>query len=202
MVRDAVPSESLEAHPDALLIARLTAGHAAAYRELFRQHSDEVYRLARRFVTSDTDAEEVTQEVFIAAHQSIGRFRGHSRLRTWLFRITVNRALKHRRWWLRRRESGAESLTTAVDAGVSPEQLAHDREQLARLRVCIAQLEVRKRTVLVLHELEGLDTATIAEVLECPRSTVLTRLARARADLVRLAEQQGIEIPSSKEESP
>ena len=110
MVRDAVPSESLEAHPDALLIARLTAGHAAAYRELFRQHSDEVYRLARRFVTSDADAEEVTQEVFIAAHQSIGRFRGHSRLRTWLFRITVNRALKRRR----SRRSGEQA-----DAGLS-----------------------------------------------------------------------------------
>ena len=182
-------------HPDAALVERLARGDAGAWRVLHRDHAADVYRLARRFVYSDTEAEEVTQEVFIAAYRYIERFRGQARLKTWLYRITVNRALKRRRWWRRRREIGEESLPIQEATVPGPEQRVIGRDQLRRLWQCLEKLEVRKRTVLVLHELEGLDTREIAEVLDCPRSTVLTRLARARADLVALAGRAGLEIP-------
>ena len=90
-----------EAHPEQALIERLRAGEEAAFRTLFQTYSDEVFRLGRQFVHSDAEAEEVVQEVFISAFRYIDRFRGSARLKTWLYRITVNRALKRRRWWNR-----------------------------------------------------------------------------------------------------
>ncbi len=186
-----------DAHPDAELLARLVAGEEAAFRELYDQYSGEVYRLGRRFVHSDAEAEEVVQEVFVSAFRYVGRFRGQARLRTWLYRITVNRALKRRRWWSRRREVDDGPLERAAAGSVAPEHLARDREALAIVRRCLERIEERKRTVLVLHELEGLDTKAIAEILDCPRSTVLTRLARARAELVRLAGEAGVTLGDS-----
>ena len=185
-----------ETHPDADLIARLRAGDDRAYHELYRTHAGDVFRLARRFVHSDTEAEEVLQDVFIAAYRNIERFRGQSKLGTWLYRITVNRALKRRRWWQRRRETGPASLEPMSVDSVAPDRLAGDRQALEIVRGCLEQVEARKRAVLILHELEGLDTGQIAEVLECPRSTVLTRLARARADLIRLAQRAGVSLES------
>jgi RNA polymerase sigma-70 factor (ECF subfamily) len=180
------------AHPEAELIERLIAQDERAFRELYRMHSADVYRIGRQFVHSDAEAEEVVQEVFIAAFRYIGRFRGQSRLRTWLYRITVNRALKRRRWWTRRREDGPDGLARRIGQGIAPDTHAEDREALALVAGCLDQLEARKRTVLVLHELEGLDTKEIAEILQCPRSTVLTRLSRARSDLLRLARRAGV----------
>lgn len=180
--------------PEAALIERLIARDDRAYRELYRAHSADVFRVARQFVYSDAEAEEVVQEVFIAAFRYIGRFRGQSRLRTWLYRITVNRALKRRRWWTRRREAGADALERRVGRDVMPEVRAGDREALAIVARCLDQVEARKRTVLILHELEGLDTKEIAAILKCPRSTVLTRLSRARADLLRLARRSGVRV--------
>lgn len=185
------------AHPDAETLTRLLAGDGMAWRRLHAEHAGDVFRLARRFVHSDAEADEVTQEVFIAAHRSLERFRGQSRLRTWLYRITVNRALKRRRWWHRRRETGEDAIPLQFATTAGPEHRTIDRDQLRRLNACLEKLEVRKRTVLVLHEVEGLDTREIALVLDCPRSTVLTRLARARADLVEIARRAGLEIPTS-----
>ncbi len=191
--RDMVTAETQE-HPEAELIARLVEGEERAYRELFKAHSGDVYRLARRFVYSDAEAEEVVQEVFVSAFRYIGRFRGQSRLRTWLYRITVNRALKRRRWWTRRREVPDDPIQRTVVRGVAPDVLAADRQALRVVEGLLTQIEVRKRTVLMLHELEGLDTKQIAEVMQCPRSTVLTRLSRARAELVRLAAEAGVTL--------
>ncbi|MCK6570765.1 RNA polymerase sigma factor [Myxococcota bacterium] len=193
-------------HPDAEFLARLLAGEAMAWRALHREHAPDVFRLARRFVYSDTEAEEVTQEVFVAAFRALDRFRGQSRLKTWLYRITVNRALKRRRWWHRRREAGDEHLAPQTVPGPGPELRTVDRDQLRRLSACIDRLETRKRTVLVLHELEGLDTREIAVVLDCPRSTILTRLARARTDLLALATRAGLDVarfdPAQADGSP
>lgn len=190
---DATVAETDE-HPEAALIGRLRAGDEGAYRELYKAHAGDVYRLGRRFVHSDAEAEEVVQEVFASAYRYIGGFRGQARLRTWLYRITVNRALKRRRWWTRRREVPEEPLHREVQSGIAPDVLAADRQALEMVERLLGRIEVRKRTVLMLHELEGLDTRQIAEVMQCPRSTVLTRLSRARAELVQLASEAGMTV--------
>ncbi len=186
-----------ETRPEAARIAALVAGDERAWRALYVGHCDEVFRLARRFVHSDAEAEEVLQEVFVAAYRYIGRFRGQSKLRTWLYRITVNRALKRRRWWTRRREVGADALLGRSTRDIGADVRTRDREHLALVESCLERLDIKKRTVLVLHEIEGLDTKEIADVLQCPRSTVLTRLSRARTELVRMAKKAGVELEGS-----
>lgn len=183
---------------EAALIDALRRGDEAAYGQLYRDHSADVFRLARRFVYSEAEAEEVVQEVFIAAFKYIGRFRGESRLKTWLYRITVNRALKRHRWWTRRRESGPGPIEFMRASEPSPEHRVGDRQALEHVQQLLEQLDKKKQTVLVLHELEGLNTQEIADILGCPRSTVLTRLARARGELIRKARKLGL-IP---EEAP
>lgn len=188
-------------NPEAALIERLIAGDEAAHRGFYRAHAADVHRLARRFVHSDAEADEVVQEVFLSAFKAIDRFRGGSKLRTWLYRITVNRALKRQRWWSRRREVGSEPLDHRAQRAPGPEVRAADREALDIVRRCLDALDDRKRTVLVLHELEGLDTKEIAAVLDCPRSTVLTRLSRARAELIRSARALGVALPDDEGEA-
>lgn len=189
---DLAPDRDAAAEAEAALVARLVAGDEAAWHGLYRAHAADVFRVARPFVDGDAEAEEVTQEVFIAAFRAIGAFRGQARLRTWLYRITVNRALKRRRWRTRRREVGPEPIEQVAGRRADPEVLARDRQALALVAQCLDRLEPRKRAVLILHELEGLDTKEISEILDCPRSTVLTRLSRARADLLQLAKRVGL----------
>ena len=190
----AQPVQADVPHPEAELIARLIARDERAFRTFYREYSDDVYRLSRQFVHSDAEADDVVQEVFIAAFRYIGRFRGQARLRTWLYRITVNRSLKRRRWWSRRREVGADALLHRAERGPAPETRVADREALALTRGCLEKIEIKKRTVLILHELEGLDTKEIAGVLTAPGSPFLPRLSRARHELVRRAERAGIDV--------
>lgn len=192
IVRPVTAEDHPADHPEAALIEGLRQGDQRAYRQLYRQYADDVYRLARQFVYGDAEAEEVLQEVFISAFKYIDRFRGHSRLKTWLYRITVNRALKRRRWWSRRRETPEDGHSHRLSSGIGPERTAAGRESLGAVEALLERIEVRKRTVLMLHEVEGLDTRQIAEVLDCPRSTVLTRLSRARHELLALAAEVGL----------
>ena len=162
---------------EAALIDALRRGDEAAYGQLYRDHSADVFRLARRFVYSEAEAEEVVQEVFIAAFKYIGRFRGESRLKTWLYRITVNRALKRHRWWTRRRESGPGPIEFMRASEPSPEHRVGDRQALEHVQQLLEQLDKKKQTVLVLHELEGLNTQEIADILvDCDQDAVLLKV--------------------------
>ncbi|MBU0552137.1 RNA polymerase sigma factor [Myxococcota bacterium] len=185
--RAAAPREDERA-----LLERLVAGDDLSWGRVYQAHAPEIFRLARRFVHSDAEAEEVLQEVFLSAFRHIGRFEGKARLRTWLYRITVNRALKRTRWWRRRREVSEEALPERVEGRAGPAREIEARQAVARTWALLHRLDQKKRTVLILHELEGLDTKAIAEIIGCPRSTVLTRLSRGRAELIHLAEQEGL----------
>ena len=82
---------------DALLLERLRAGDRSAFTELVRAYRADVFRLVRARVSTDADAEDVTQQAFVRALRAIGTFRGDASLRTWLHRIAVNAALNHAR---------------------------------------------------------------------------------------------------------
>ncbi len=186
--------EARYASTEESFVDRLICGEERAFRELYEARSGEVYRLARRFTRADAEAEEVVQEVFINAFRSIGSFRREASMRTWLYRITVNTALKRLRWRKRRREVGDGAIEWTVDQRASPERRAADREAMAVLERALDRLSEAKRTVLLMHEVEGLDTNEIAQTLGCPRSTILTRLARARHEVVASASKNGVRL--------
>jgi len=166
------------------LVARCKAGDVDAFRELFRRHRNDVARLVHRMLGPSSDLDDVVQEVFLQVHRSIRDFRGSSQFSTWLYRVTVNVVLMHRR------SARSRPVFSEAPPGVAPsdsrplpdEQVA----RLARVRAferLLGRLSDKKRTVFVLHELEGLSPAEIARIVAAPVLTVRTRLFYARREL-------------------
>lgn len=173
------------------LVRRCQAGDPDAFRELFRNHQRDVARLVQRLLGSRADVEDVVQDVFLQVHRSLKDFRFGARFSTWLYRVTVNVVLMHRR--------AARSRPLLVDAEDGPppcdealppdEQAARRRRVLALYRL-LDRLSDKKRFVYVLHEIEGLSPSEIAELVGAPVLTVRTRLFYARRELVRMLREE------------
>lgn len=173
------------------LVARCKAGDAAAFKELFRAHRGDVARLVHRMLGPSADLEDVVQEVFLQVHRSIKDFRGQARFSTWLYRVTVNVVLMHRR--------SARSRPVFIDAPeghTPPDARALPDEQVARLsrirafQRLLDRLSDKKRAVFILHELEGVAPAEIAQIVGAPVLTVRTRLFYARRELAAMLREE------------
>jgi RNA polymerase sigma-70 factor (ECF subfamily) len=140
---------------------------------------------------SSNELEDLVQEVFLQVHRSIGDFRGDARFSTWLYRLTVNVVLMHRRSAKSRPQLVAEALAAAPkDARLLPdEQVARQRRMTAFSRL-VDRLSEKKRTVFILHELEGLSPAEIAKIVGAPVLTVRTRLFYARRELTSMLREE------------
>jgi RNA polymerase sigma-70 factor, ECF subfamily len=152
-----------------------------------------VYGALRRFGLDASDAQEVSQEVFLRAWRGLDRFQGRSRLATWLYRIAFNEAQRH---LARRgpppvepdpeREDPVESLPEAGRLG--PEARALDHEFEAILEQALAQLPADWRAAVVLRDIEGLSTKEAAEVVSVRPAAFKSRLHRGRMQLRALLE--------------
>ncbi len=186
--------------PDAALVERLRRGDGRAFEELLRAHTGRLLAVARRLVGNEEDARDVVQDAFLSAFRSIDRFDGHSGLGTWLHRIAVNGALTKLRSRRRRPERPIEDLLpTFLEDGHAarpardwPEPfVALQREETrAAVRRHIQELPDDYRTVLVLRDIEGLDTDETARLLGLTPGAVKTRLHRARQALRTLLEPE------------
>ena len=173
-------------------VARAAAGDAEAFRTLFVKHRSDVARLVYRMLNAPADLEDVVQEVFVQVFRSLKDFRGQSKFSTWLHRVTVNVVLMHRRS-ARSRPVLTEELPGEIvgDAGqVLPDEDAERRERMRAFQRILGKLADKKRVVFVLHELEGLAPAEIAEVVGAPVLTVRTRLFYARRELEAMLDEE------------
>jgi RNA polymerase sigma-70 factor (ECF subfamily) len=176
------------------LVERAQSGDAAAFRELFRLHRDDVARLAHRLMGRNaSDLDDVVQDVFLQVHRSIRDFRAQSRFSTWLYRVTVNVVLMNRRA-ARSRPSFVESSEAHV-ANRTDERALPDEQVARRMRAeafhrVLERLSEKKRTVYVLHELEGVAPAEIAKIVDAPVLTVRTRLFYARRELQQMLREE------------
>jgi RNA polymerase sigma-70 factor (ECF subfamily) len=167
------------------LVARCQRGEREALGEFYRRYRGEVTRNLQRVLGPGRgDLEDVLQDVFIEAFRSIGRFRGDSKLSTWLYRVCINVALQR----LRKRkrlaevpsEQAGESLP-GIDAE-TPERGLDTRRRLEAVYRILDHLAPKKRVVFVLHEIEGREPKEIAELVGAPVLTVRTRLHYARKE--------------------
>jgi RNA polymerase sigma-70 factor (ECF subfamily) len=176
------------------LVAALRRGEAAAFETLVRRHGGRMLQVARRILAGSEDAHDVVQEAFLAAFRAIGEFGGGARLSTWLHRITVNTALMRLRSRKRRPEEAIDDLLPRfdtdghrVDAGAAwdapSEVLLERQETRVRVRAAIGRLPEAYRTVLMLRDIEDLDTEEAAAVLGISTNAVKIRLHRARQAL-------------------
>jgi RNA polymerase sigma-70 factor (ECF subfamily) len=176
---------------DMWLVARFNDGNREAFSELFRSHQKDVARLVARMLGSSGDVQDVVQEVFFQVFRSLADFRGKSRLSTWIYRVAVNVTLMHRRARQTRPVLAREELAPPpTDTGPLPDEQVERSLRVAALERLMDHLSEKKRTVFVLHELQGLSPAAIAQVVGAPVLTVRTRLFYARRELTLLISRE------------
>jgi RNA polymerase sigma-70 factor (ECF subfamily) len=179
------------AERDRALLARLRRGDERAFTELIRRHQDRVFDLGYRMLGDRQEAEDLSQEIFVAVHRGLKTFRGDSKLSTWIFRVAKNHCL-NRLVYLRRHGAGRtqgldEGPEPTVDpAAARPDRQLERRERRAILERALAELDEAQRMIVVLRDIEGLDYEEIAGVLDEPLGTVKSRLHRARAALAQV----------------
>lgn len=173
------------------LVSRAQKGDRAAFAALLREHQDEVYTLARRLVGDPHMASDVAQEALIRAWRALPRFRGDSRLSTWLYRITVNTAWTQKKRARRNQATSIDDhLDVAAPAGADhPEVAGEILELRGRLRLALDRLPDAQREVVVLKDIYGWSHAEIAESMGISVTAAKVRLHRARARLARDLEE-------------
>jgi RNA polymerase sigma-70 factor (ECF subfamily) len=177
------------------LAARAAAGDTGAFDALVTIFTGRVFAVAFRMLHDRAEAEDLSQEVFVALYHALPTFRGESRLSTWIYRITRNRCL-NRLKFLKRRHVGshADIDDPIVARGVSdpetddrgardPDRKLEKREISSVLEQHLRNLPEEQRTLVILRDLEDLSYEEIAEVTGLPLGTVKSRLHRARAEL-------------------
>jgi len=166
------------------LVERCRAGDLAAFEAIYRAHSGRLYSVACRVLGNPTDAEDMLQEIFLAAHRKLETFRGESALGTWLYRLAMNLCLDH----LRSRATRSGQLTDALDDeyGLDDTGSRHLAERTVAkmdLERAMAQLPEGCRTAFVLHDVEGLEHREVAEILGIAEGTSKSQVHKARMRL-------------------
>jgi RNA polymerase sigma-70 factor (ECF subfamily) len=178
---------------------------AACYRAMYDEHVDFVWRNLRRLGVSEADVEDRTQEVFVIAHRRFDHFedRGHGP-RAWLFQIVLRVASDARRH-KRRHPEDPDGGQAELRGWVEPDQATElaRREAISRLDQALAAIDVSRRAVLVLHEIEEMTAPEIGRTLNIPLNTVYSRLRVARGELeqslARLSRGEGVESSPSRQ---
>lgn len=165
----------------------------AAYDELIRRYQERVYSTVYNMTSNHEDAADLVQEAFVKAWQALKRFKGDSSFYTWIYRIAVNRTLNFlkskknrvRKLSLNDIDSGAENDPdlVALISHQTPRRAAKLSELKKKLNEALQRLSEAHRTVVILHDIQGVPHDEIAEIMKCNPGTVRTRLFYARQQL-------------------
>jgi RNA polymerase sigma-70 factor (ECF subfamily) len=185
------------------LVARANAGDLDSFNQLVTRWERPIYALAYRTLGREEDARDVVQEAFLRAYRGLRGFKGQAKFSSWLYRITLNLC----RDWIRRERrapvvqvpEGTDPVELA-DQRASPtesvEELVARREMSQAVARAMTELPEEQRTAILLKEYHGLTFQEIADLLECPLSTVKTRLYQGLTMLRRRLERQQAEEAS------
>lgn len=190
-VIDGLPTASGEGAraDETALVDAVRRGAPGSREALYHRYKRRVFALAVRIVGA-VDAEEVAQEAFIRIFRGLPKFRGDAALGTWIYRLAVNAALSHR---ARRPAPAVEaSVESGADAAVAVVPEPRDLALRRHLEVALAALPVGYRTVIVLHDVEGLEHEEVAAILGCHPGTSKSQLHKARARLREALAARGI----------
>ncbi len=194
-------AQEQEQDGEAALLTRLRCGEDDAYEQFVRQYSGRVLATARRLLGNEQDAQDAVQETFLSAFKAMGQFAGSAKLSTWLYRIVVNAALMKLRSRRRRPEESIDALLPSFDAqgewmskvtswDMSSEQLLQRQQIRTLVRRCVDSLPDNYRSVLLLRDIEELDTEEAADLLGITPNAIKIRLHRARQALSTLLKQE------------
>jgi len=166
------------------LVARAKLGDSAAFDELVRKYRGRVYSLALHLTGDASDADDITQDAFLKAYHKLAEFEGRSEFFTWIYRITLHRALNakrdQRRRWAVSMDDPRLVAAVAVDAAGDPERAVQLRDRYRALLEAFDRLSPLLKTTVVLTTLQGLSYKEAAVVLDTTEGTVAWRIHEAR----------------------
>lgn len=180
-----------KATTDLDLARNASNGDMAAFEEIYKRHHRRVYSICLRMLQNASEAEDLTQDVFIQLYRKIGSFRGDSAFTTWLHRMTVNQVLMH----FRKRTVKYEKVT---EEGETPDQIVTGSVNPERMQIvdkialehAIGQLPDGYKNVFVLHDVEGFEHEEVARILGCSVGTSKSQLHKARLKLQKLLKKK------------
>jgi len=180
---------------DGRILRGLRSGIEGAYEELIERYEQQIFGMVYRLLGNQSDASDVVQEVFLKVFRGVATFREQSSLRTWIYRIAVNEANNHRRWFVRHcklevpleetRPEHPNSIEYTPDPGRSPFEQAMDSETRTLIERALTQINPVFRTAVVLRDVQNLSYEEIAEILQVSLGTVKSRILRGREALRR-----------------
>ena len=176
---------------DQAIVEQVIGGDVDSFAVLVDRYQDRIYGTVLNYVSNPDDAVDITQESFVKAYSNLRSFNASSAFYTWIYRIAVNTAIDFLR---RQRSRVADSLDdhkfvevgfepASKDPSADPEKVLARTEQRRALRKAIGSLSDKLRSVVVLHDVEGLSQEEVADILRVPVGTVKSRVSRARAEL-------------------
>ena len=173
-------------------ILLLKQGDVSAFRDLVTEFEKKVYNTCLGLLQNTEDAEDLTQEVFVAVYESIHSFKGEAKLSTWIYRIAVTKSLEYLRMKKRKKRFAFFQQVFTNEYGELNKEAGHfdhpgvqleNKERAAILFKAIEQLPENQKSAFILHKLEGLSYAEISEVMHSTVSAVESLMVRARQNL-------------------
>lgn len=174
---------------DDQLLRSISEGDEQALSILYQRHSRSLYNYAFRLVKERNAAEDVLQEVFVAVWQGAGRFRQHSSVKTWMFKIAHNQSVN----WLRRQERFEQRDGIVPQPAGDPEEELVMAWKTEEILAAVDRLSASHRATIELAFVNNLSYAEISEVLDCPVGTVKSRMSHALTQLGRILMGSGIQ---------
>lgn len=190
--RPAVTQPGLDVERDAQLVSRCLAGDESAWEELVKTHTKRVYGICLRFTGKDSEAQDLTQDVFLRVFRTVRSFRsGEGSFAVWLTRLTRNLLIDHYRRTKKDRitdsiENQLPMLEESARAETRADSVLAGREASEALQAALGRLSPELRETIILRDLEEMEYREIAQVLGVPEGTVKSRLNRGRAELARV----------------
>ncbi len=183
---------------DAQLVQQCLRGDGSAWEELVRRHTRRVFNLCYRFTGNGSEAEDISQEVFLRVYRTLASYRSvHGGFATWMSSVTRNLLIDHYR--RTKRDRLTDSLDDAMPVVENKESSARrpDEQALlgelgAQIQAALQRLSPELREAVILRDLQGLEYTEIQAVLSVPEGTVKSRINRGRIELARILQQMGV----------
>jgi len=186
------PEEVQDGDDDQELVLKAQRGDVHAFDELVERYHGKIYGLTYNMTSNREDAEDLTQEVFVKAFKALPRFRGNSSFYTWLYRIAVNKTINYRKKRNRKRTLSLDQF----DQEIKSDEVYHDltskgsplrnvslTELQKKMNEALQSLSEKHRTVVVLHDMQGIPHEEIAKMVGASVGTIRSRLFYARRQL-------------------
>ena len=181
-----------EGPPEEELVRNAQQGDVHAFEELVERYHGKIYGLTYNMTSNREDAEDLTQEVFVKAFEALPRFKGKSSFYTWIYRIAVNKTINYRKKRNRKRALSLDQF----DQEIKTDDVYHDltskgsplrnislTELQEKLNEALQNLSEKHRTVVVMHDMQGIPHEEIAKVVGASVGTVRSRLFYARRQM-------------------